>query len=171
MVLRPIALWTACLAFVALALAGLISLTSADTAFVPGQPMRLPVDATALVVRAPDGTERARFDVEIARSDAEHARGLMYRTDLPENRAMLFVFDDDSVRYFWMKDTPSSLDIIFVARDGTILNIAKATTPFSTAPVPSTGEAGFVLEVLAGVTGKAAIVAGDKLEHPEIANQ
>lgn len=140
----------------------------ADTAFVPGQPMRLPVDLTQLVIRAPDGTEKARFDLEIARTDREHARGLMHRTDMPASRAMLFVFPDDELRYFWMKDTPSSLDIIFVARDGTILNIARDTVPFSTDPIASSGPAGFVLEVLAGTSAQLSIVPGDRLDHPEV---
>ena len=151
--------------FVSLAL---VAMVRADVMPAPGQPMRLPVDLAQLVIRAPDGSERARFDLEIARSDREHARGLMHRTDLPPDRAMLFVFADDDMRYFWMKDTPSSLDIIFVARDGTILNIARDTVPFSTVPIPSSAPAGFVLEVLAGTAARLSIAPGDRLDHPEV---
>ena len=149
-------------------LAGFLAASHADGMAPTGEPMRLAVDAAPLVIKGPDGSQRAVFDVEIARSDSEHSSGLMYRTDLPANRAMLFAFQDDDQRYFWMKNTPSSLDILFVARDGTVLNIARDTVPFSTEPIPSDGDAGFVLEVLAGTTARLGIVPGDRLVHPEV---
>lgn len=135
-------------------------------ACAPGdQPMRLDVDADRLVVLAADGSEKASFEVEIADNGNERAAGLMHRTDLPRGRAMLFVFDSDEERYFWMKNTPAALDIIYGSANGEIVHIAKNTVPFSTQPIPSYEPARYALEVLAGVTDEHGLIVGDKLSH------
>ncbi len=150
------------LAAVALAL---VAACWAGSAFAQ-EPMRLPVDAVPLVVAAPDGAERARFEVEIARTPSQHQRGLMFRTDLPRNRAMLFVFDGEAQRSFWMRNTPTPLDIIYADGQGDIVSIARDTVPFSTRSIPSGAPARYVLEVHAGLTGLLGIRPGDRLRHP-----
>lgn len=132
------------------------------------EPMRLPVDAAALDVIGADGETKARFDLEIARTGAERARGLMHRTDLPEDRAMLFVFDAEAPRSFWMQNTPTSLDIIFADGAGTIVRVAERTVPSSTTPIRSGAPAQYVLEVHAGTAERLGIAAGDRLVHPAI---
>ena len=131
-------------------------------------PMRLPVDAVPLVVQGPDGTGKARFDVEVARTGEQHMRGLMHRTDLPIDRGMLFVFQAETPRSFWMQNTPTPLDIVFADAGGVIVRIAQGTVPFSTVPIRSGGPAQYVLEVHAGETGRLGIGAGDRLVHPQI---
>ena len=133
------------------------------------EPMRLDVDAQALVVAAPDGTERARFDIEIARTPSERQMGLMFRTDLPRDRAMLFVFDDEAPRSFWMRNTPTPLDIIYADGAGVIVSIARDTVPLSMRAIPSGAPARYVLEVHAGLTGLLGIRPGDALRHGAIA--
>ena len=58
------------------------------------------------------------FWVEIADDDAERARGLMFRDPLADDRGMLFQFPDMAERGFWMENTPSSLDIIYIDDTG-----------------------------------------------------
>lgn len=152
---------------VVMALAALM-LLGASFAALANEPMRLPVDVDRLAIVAADGAVRARFDIEIARTGDQHMRGLMYRTDLPENRAMLFVFDAAGQRAFWMKDTPTPLDIIFAAEDGTIVRVARNTVPFSTVPIRSGAPALYVLEVHAGTAEALGIEAGDRLVHPAV---
>ena len=132
------------------------------------EPMRLPVDPVALQVVGVDGGTKARFDLEIARTGAQRARGLMHRTDLPGDRAMLFVFDAEAPRSFWMQNTPTSLDIIFADRGGVIVRVAERTVPFSTASIRSGAPARYVLEVHAGTAERLGIAVGDRLEHPAI---
>ncbi|MBO6639543.1 MAG: DUF192 domain-containing protein [Roseitalea sp.] len=132
------------------------------------EPMRLPVDPARLEVVATDGTIRGRFDLEIARTGDEHMRGLMHRTDLPADRAMLFVFEAAGQRAFWMKDTPLPLDIVFADQSGAIVRIARHTVPFSTVPVRSGAPALYVLEIHAGTAGALGMRAGDRLVHPAI---
>lgn len=129
--------------------------------------MLLPVDATPLSIRR-DGREIARFDIEIADDREERARGLMFRTRLPDDRAMLFVFEQTREVSFWMHNTPRALDMLFVREDGDVATIARNTTPFSRAPVPSGEPVRYVLEINAGLAEALGIVPGDRLVHPII---
>ena len=107
-----------------------------------------------------------RVALEIVADDASRSRGLMYRNHLDEGHGMLFIFDDESDRSFWMKNTLIPLDMIFIGGDGKIVGIKANTTPLSLAP-QSVGKASkWVIEVAGGYTGRAGIATGDKVELP-----
>jgi uncharacterized protein len=106
-----------------------------------------------------------RLNVEIADDEAERNHGLMYRQSLPDDRGMLFHFQEPEMASFWMRNTPLSLDIIFIAPDGRILNVADHTTPYSDAPVPAVGMTRGVLEIRAGRAEALGIRAGDRVRH------
>ena len=106
-----------------------------------------------------------RLNVEIADDEAERNHGLMFRESLPDDRGMLFHFQTPELASFWMRNTPLSLDIIFIGVDGRILNIADHTTPFSDAPVPAAGMTRGVLELRAGRAEELGIRAGDRVRH------
>jgi uncharacterized membrane protein (UPF0127 family) len=106
------------------------------------------------------------FAVEMAQTDEQRSRGLMYRKSLPAGRGMLFDFKQEQPVAFWMKNTYVSLDMIFIRADGTILNIAENTEPLSEKMVPAAGPVRGVLEVVAGTTSKLGIKPGDKVAHP-----
>ncbi len=106
------------------------------------------------------------FMVEIADDDAERARGLMYRPPLADDRGMLFQFPDSAERAFWMQNTPSSLDIIYIDPTGRIVSIAHHATPYSETPLPSNGAASGVLELRAGRVDEIGAKAGDRVVHP-----
>jgi hypothetical protein len=113
-------------------------------------------------------TGRHVFKVEMARTPAEQERGLMFRTDIPKDGGMLFApypADGGGPREasFWMKNTPSPLDIIFVRADGTIARIAENTVPFSEAQVPSGEPVAAVLEINGGRSAELGISEGDKV--------
>lgn len=105
------------------------------------------------------------FNVEVADDDNERQHGLMYRPPLPDDRGMLFYFQTPEHASFWMRNTPSSLDIIFIGTDGRILNIADHTTPFSQDPIPAAGLTRGVLEIRAGRAEELGIQAGDRVRH------
>lgn len=108
-----------------------------------------------------------RFEVEIADDPAERAQGLMFRETLADNAGMLFIYPEPQKVEFWMKNTPLSLDIVFVRQDGTIARIAERTTPFSEAAIPS-GEAIIaVLEVKGGLMRELGIAVGDRLRQAQ----
>lgn len=107
----------------------------------------------------------ATIDIEIADSDYERTRGLMYRHALPENAGMLFVFDRAEVRSFWMRNTYIPLDIIFIDEQKRVVAIAKRTEPLSYAPISSIKKARFVVEVNAGFCEKHGISVGDRIAY------
>ena len=79
---------------------------------------------------APD-RQPISFDVRLATTPAQHAYGLMFSPPLAARTGMLFIFAKDGSRSFWMKNTPISLDMLFFASDGRLVNIIANTEPFS----------------------------------------
>lgn len=132
---------------------------------VQGAAMELPVDASPLTFEA-DG-ETVAFEVEIADTPERRARGLMFRTDLPENRGMLFVFEQTGRVSFWMQNTPLPLDLVFIGEDGVVIETFKGE-PFSTASIGPNEASRFVLELHEGTAEKVGMVPGTRLHHPVI---
>ena len=104
------------------------------------------------------------LDIEIADDEAERMRGLMDRFELPDHAGMLFIFEREEMRSFWMKNTFISLDIIYINANKEIVSIQKNTQPQTTYSIPSERPARYVLEVNAGFTDKYEINPGDKIE-------
>lgn len=125
----------------------------------------LALPQTELLVET--ASSQFRFEVEIADDPSERAQGLMFRETLADNAGMLFLYPEPQKVEFWMKNTPLSLDIVFVRQDGTIARIAENTTPFSEDTIPS-GEAIIaVLEVKGGLMRELGIAVGDRLRQPQ----
>ena len=103
------------------------------------------------------------FIVEVARTEAEQARGLMGRGQLAPDRGMIFPMLPVRLASFWMKDTPSPLDIVFIAPGGRVLRIAAMTTPFSLDPIDSGGPVEAVLEIAGGRAAELGLTAGDRV--------
>jgi uncharacterized membrane protein (UPF0127 family) len=104
-----------------------------------------------------------RIDVEIADSPDERAQGLMNRNSLSKEAGMLFIFDNDEPRYFWMKDTLIPLDMIFIASNLTIIDIHENATPLSEVAIASSGPCKYVLEVNGGLCSAYDIDIGDRV--------
>lgn len=151
-------------AIIALILSGFMLAACANAQ----EPMRRPIDSTPISIVDGQGDIIAKFDVEIAATDQERAAGLMFRTDLPKDRGMLFSFDDESLRFFWMKNTPTPLDIIFADENGRIVSISKNTVPFSTNALPSGLPAKYAFEIHAGLSNQYDIHKDHILIHPII---
>ena len=113
---------------------------------------------------SPDSTQKETVLVEIAEDDYSRATGLMSREELPGNQGMLFIFEEQRLQYFWMKNTHISLDMIFVDVDNKIVNIEKYTMPYSTQSYPSRAPAIYVVEVVAGYTDQYGIKTGWTIE-------
>ncbi|MFB6099550.1 MAG: DUF192 domain-containing protein, partial [Salinibacter sp.] len=98
----------------------------------------------------PNGDTLKTITIDIANTNAERRRGLMRQRSLGYDRGMLFVFDTVERGSMWMKNTPLPLDIVFVAPDSQVINIARRTTPFSTEKITPEAPRKFVVEVRAG---------------------
>ena len=118
-----------------------------------------------VTIRSNDAEEHV-FTVEVARSPEEVSHGLMERTELASDSGMLFDFGQTRETNMWMKNTLIPLDMLFLASDGTIVAIARNTTPLSERRInPGTPVRG-VLEIPGGRAAELGIEPGDKLESP-----
>lgn len=133
------------------------------------EPMHFPVDPTPLVIMTSAG--KVIYSVEIAKTPEQSEAGLMYRTDFPKNRAMLFIFPEKRIVTMWMANTPLPLDMVFLDEKGVIVSIAPNTTPYSTKIVSSHAPAAFTIELNAGDVQNNKIEIGEKVVHPAICGE
>ena len=110
------------------------------------------------------GDERHVFTTELALTNEEQAKGMMFRTEMGDDEGMLFPSYTPQTRSFWMKNTPLPLDIIFIGTDGRITNI-EAGVPYSQDSVFSAGLASAVFEIRGGLSEELGIAPGDKVEY------
>ena len=103
------------------------------------------------------------FTVELATTEAERERGLMFVKSLPEGQGMLFDFKRDQPVSFWMHNTYIPLDMIFIAGNGRIMHIAENAKPLSDDLIPSQYPVRAVLEVIGGTAEKLGIKPGDRV--------
>lgn len=104
-----------------------------------------------------------RFRVEVARTEEEQQRGLMFRTEMGTDEGMVFLRQPPDRAAFWMRNTVIPLDIIFIGMDRKILNIQHGT-PYDETPLPSAGITLAVLELNAGRAAALGIKPGDRVE-------
>ena len=141
--------------------------TSAPPAPVVDQPAR-PADQAAVVVLTSAGHDPVRVRVEIARTDEEHRRGLMYRQNLAPDAGMLFLFDSDEIHSFWMKNTLIPLDLIFIRADGTVAGVVESAEP-KTLTGRSVGRISrHVLEVNGGFAKAHGIGEGTRVTYEHV---
>ncbi len=105
---------------------------------------------SAVYLSITTNSDTERFIVEIADEPTEREVGLMFRVDLPQDQGMLFDFEEDRLVTMWMRNTPLSLDMVFIDRSGQVVRVARNTTPFSTAIISSGQPVRYVLEINAG---------------------
>lgn len=104
-----------------------------------------------------------KLDIEYAETAYEVETGMMYRKSVPKNTGMLFVFNDNTPRSFWMHNTYVPLDIIYISKDSTIVSIQKNAEPLNDRSLPSEGNAQFVLEIKGGQSDLLGIGKGTKM--------
>lgn len=109
------------------------------------------------------GGKEVSFEVEIADTPAKREMGLMYRSELRDDRGMLFIFPDESVLTFWMKNTPIALDMIFIGTDRRIVGIVREAAPFTLDARSVGAPSRFVLEIKGGLAQKRGVEVGDKI--------
>jgi uncharacterized membrane protein (UPF0127 family) len=108
------------------------------------------------------------FTVEIADTDAERARGLMFRTALAPDAGMLFDYHHEQLTAFWMQNTLIPLDMIFISADGVVKTIHVNARPMDTTSIPSEVPVQFVLEIPGGRSTEIGLRPGDRVEHQRI---
>jgi uncharacterized membrane protein (UPF0127 family) len=146
------------LSFIAVVICTPSSVTLAD-----GIPPHLPVSDLGL--RTVDGRVH-HFRVSLATRPADRQRGLMFVTELADDQGMLFDNGRPAIPSMWMKNTPLSLDMLFIRADGSISSIARETVPYSRALILSAEPVRAVLELKGGTCERLGIEPGDTVLHP-----
>ena len=106
------------------------------------------------------------FTVELAKTSAEQAKGLMYRTKMAENAGMLFIFNDIDIHPFWMKNTFIPLDMVWIDENHKIADIFENANPCgkdNCLPIIPIKKAKYVLEINTGLSEKYNFKVGDQL--------
>jgi len=106
-----------------------------------------------------------RFTVELAETDEQRTRGLMFRTALAPDRGMLFDFLRPTYIGMWMRNTLIPLDMLFIDTDGRVTFVRERTTPGSLEVIQPPERNRFVLELAGGSAARLGIRPGDRIEH------
>lgn len=142
-----------------------VALLLQSLSFACAQGVVLPTDPMPLIARTANGDRS--FGIEIARDPGERSIGLMHRESMDTDHGMLFVFPEQQVVGFWMKNTPLPLDLIFIGQDGLVKDI-ESGEPLSEASISPDQPVRFVLELNAGTAARVGIVEGTEIRHREI---
>jgi uncharacterized membrane protein (UPF0127 family) len=116
----------------------------------------------------PNGDTIQQIDIEIADNSYERQTGLMYRESMEDDQGMLFIYDNEAPRAFYMKNTYIPLDIIYFASDSTAVSFQKNAQPQDETSLPSGEPAQFVLELNAGLADDWNIEVGDKIDFERV---
>ncbi len=109
-----------------------------------------------------------KISLEVARSETERERGLMFRNVLPENHGMIFVFDEVDQHTFWMKNTPLSLDLFYLDEALNVVGVVEGATPFSEAGITVARPSKYVIELKAGSARALGVsVSSSVVFHPK----
>ncbi len=106
------------------------------------------------------------FEVELARTHQERSTGLMGRESLDKDEGMLFFFDKEGRHSFWMKNTLTPLDIIWIDSNKEVIFISKNTQPCKTDFCPTITpdkKAKYVLEINGGTADEIGLAVGSQL--------
>ncbi|CAN5212203.1 hypothetical protein BH24PSE2_BH24PSE2_02340 [soil metagenome] len=128
------------------------------------------LDTDIVCVETSDGRVH-EFGMYIARTDAERRAGLMFVESLAADRGMMFLYEPPQPVAMWMKNTPLSLDMLFVREDGRIEAIAASTQPFSEQRYATRKPVSAVIELNAGTAATLGIRPGDRVLHAWFARQ
>lgn len=107
-------------------------------------------------------------DLEIADNDQERTQGMMYRSSMSYDKAMIFIMEYERPQSFWMRNTKMSLDIMYVNGDMEIVTIYKHTQPYSESPIPSFKKAKYVVETAAGFCDQFGINEGNFIQFSRV---
>jgi len=110
------------------------------------------------------------FDVELAIKTEEKKKGLMFKEHLDMDKGMLFVYEDEKERSFWMKNVLIPLDIIWINEKNEVVFISENAQPCEESfcqGINPGKNAKYVLEINAGLSKNIGLMIGDKIDFIE----
>ncbi|MDM9644542.1 DUF192 domain-containing protein [Rhizobium sp. S163] len=124
-------------------------------------------DKEPLVIETTAG-QKYNFTVEIADTNEQRQRGLMYRQDMAADAGMIFDFGASKRVQMWMENTVLPLDMLFVDRAGIVRGVKQNAVPYSRDIIDSVSPVKYVIELNAGAAAKLGLKAGDRVTSPTI---
>jgi uncharacterized membrane protein (UPF0127 family) len=125
-----------------------------------GPQPKLPTEQLTIIS---DDGQRHVFTVELPVTEQQQDTGEMFRTSIPADTGMLFMWPQPQVSQMWMKNCPVPEDMVFIGADGTIKSIAEDTVPYSLRTISSGQPVMATLELQGGLTAAEDINVGDKV--------
>ena len=110
------------------------------------------------------------FDIELAVTPPQMEQGLMFRRSLAADAGMLFDYGDPQPIAMWMKNTLIPLDMIFIGKDGTVVDFRERAVPMSLDTIEPKVPTRAVLEVNAGTVNRLGLRVGDTIHHAFFGN-
>lgn len=132
---------------------------------VETEPIAFTKEGDLRLFKAETDSVLAQLNIEIADNDYETETGLMYRKGMDDDQAMLFVFPDEAMHSFYMKNTEFALDIIFIKSDMSVASIRENAEAFNENSLSSKVPVQYVLEVNAGLVEKWSLAVGDSVSY------
>lgn len=128
-------------------------------------PVAFTKEGNLTITKQKADTHLIELDIEFAQTEYETQTGLMYRKGMDDHQGMLFIFEDERMHSFYMKNTEFPLDIIYIKADSTIASFQENAQPFNETGLSSQVPIQYVLEVNAGLAEKWLLEVGDKIEY------
>lgn len=125
-------------------------------------PITFTKEGEAFVIKQ-NGDTISKLDVEFAETDYERQTGLMYRESMKQDQGMIFIYNSEMQRNFYMKNTYISLDILYFDADTLFVSAQENAVPRDESSLPSDGPAQYILEVNAGLSNDWDLAEGDKI--------
>ncbi|TPW29713.1 DUF192 domain-containing protein [Martelella alba] len=152
------------LRFVAVSMAAFLSFCAVASAQEP-----VSFEKSTLILHTMSGDHA--LNIELARTEKQRERGLMYRDSLDAGYGMLFDFGGTRNVSMWMANTRIPLDMLFIDRDGVVASIYAGAEPYSKRIISSGGPVAYVLELPGGDAGAYSVVVGDTVSGADIGSK
>lgn len=122
----------------------------------------------SVMIHPQNGSKPVKVTVELARTAGQRSMGLMYRKKLGPSRGMLFLFEQEQIQRFTMRNTSLPLDIIFIDSALTVNGIIENAKPYANGPFSIDRPSRYVLEVNAGFCARHGITTGASVAFAHI---
>ena len=132
------------------------------------EPISFKKEGVMTLFQAESDSVLSELNIEIADSDYETQTGLMYRTSMEDKEGMLFVFPDEAMHSFYMKNTQFPLDLIFIKGNMKIASFQENAQPLNESSLSSKVPVQYVLEINAGLVAKWGLKIGDSVAYKKL---
>lgn len=149
--------------YLLIGLIGLLSCKDSPKKIIKTEPIVFKKEGELQIFEVQSDSLLASIDIEIADSDYETQTGLMYRNTMKVSEGMLFIFPNEAMHSFYMKNTGIPLDLIFIKENRSIASIQENAQPYDESSVSSKEPVQYVLEVNAGLVAKWGVEVGDSI--------